>query len=93
MRGRLGAELGRRQGANLLVRVFGDLRRRDLARSDRPYRLIGDHDLRELLRAEATDASAELRRQNLAGLARLALRQQLADAHDGLHAIRQRCVR
>ena len=32
-------------------------------------------------------------RQHLAGLARLALRQQLADAHDGLHAIRQRSLR
>src|ERR1700676_3014658 len=64
------------------MRIGCDLWRRHFAGADRPYWLIGNCDLRELLGREIRDASDALRFENLIRLAALAVMKLFADAID-----------
>lgn len=54
----------------------------NLARADRPHRLIGDHEPGNLLGSEAGQGAVDLRKRVLDVFARLADLEALTDAHD-----------
>src|SRR5262249_20068896 len=69
------------------------LRRAYLSRSDRPTRLVGEHDRSGLAGCQAREPPLDLSRHDRIGTAVPALAQQLAAAYDGGEAVRQSGVR
>ena len=66
------------------------VRRRGAARADRPDRLVGDDHRRHLLARSTPASPARTWPTHLClGVARLALLERLADAHDRRHAVRE----
>src|SRR2546426_9377692 len=69
--------------ANGMVDFLRLPRGRGASGADRPHRLVGDDAAGELLGARAGERAPHLPRDDGRGGLRLALRQRLADAHDG----------
>ena len=78
--------------ANDLVRVDSHLRRRRLAGTDGPHRLVRNHNRRSRFGSNARQRSGNLRLQHVGRLARLALFQHFAHAYHRHHAMLQRRV-
>ena len=68
------------------LRLFGRGRQ---AGADGPHRLVGDDDLRDAVR-QRVDDRRQLALDDAVGLARLALRERLADADDRRELVRER---